>query len=222
MSAIRPAATVVLLRERAGQLEILLLRRSAVVQFAGGMWVFPGGRIDAADFAGDANDILAAAKRAAIRETREETGLVIDACELQFFAHWTTPEHEIKRYATWFFATSIGNYTADVLVDGSEIETHVWISPVEALAQHRRGDLEMLPPTFIALSELARCNSTQDVAALYRDRPVIEILPKFIVTENGPVALYPPDAGYETGDPNLPGRRHRTQRKADGWHYECH
>ena len=221
MSAIRPAATVVLLRERAGELETLLLRRSAAVQFAGGLWVFPGGRIDEADFAGDPDDIMAAAKRAAIRETREETGLIIDDYELQFFAHWTTPEHEPKRYATWFFAAALGSYEGDVLVDGGEIETHVWISPAQALARHRHGELDMLPPTFIALSELATCHSAQDVAAMYRDRPVVEILPKFIVTEQGPVALYPPDSGYETGNPDLPGRRHRTRRKKDGWYYEC-
>lgn len=221
MSAIRPAATVVLLRERQGHLETLMLRRNAAVQFAGGLWVFPGGRIDDADFAGVADDIMAAAKRAAIRETREETGLDIDASTLQFFAYWTTPEGEVKRYATWFFATAIGAGAADVVVDGSEIDTHRWIAPKKALAAHRSGELEMLPPTFIALSELSTCDSVQDVEAMYRGRPVIEILPKFVKTANGPVALYPNDSGYALGDPMQAGARHRSRRAVDGWHYEC-
>jgi 8-oxo-dGTP pyrophosphatase MutT (NUDIX family) len=44
-----PAATLVLLRETDGRLEALMMRRNAGVAFMGGMWVFPGGRMDAAD-----------------------------------------------------------------------------------------------------------------------------------------------------------------------------
>jgi hypothetical protein len=32
--------------------------------------------------------------------------------------------------------------------------------------------------------------------------------------------LYPGDAGYEAGDPDLPGPRHRIQALASGWRYE--
>jgi 8-oxo-dGTP pyrophosphatase MutT (NUDIX family) len=45
----RAAATVLLLRESAGQLEVLMMRRGAGLAFMAGMWVFPGGRVDAAD-----------------------------------------------------------------------------------------------------------------------------------------------------------------------------
>lgn len=220
MNEVRQAATVVLLRERNGSLETLLLRRNAAVQFAGGLWVFPGGRIDAADFAADANDILAAAKRAAIRETREETGLAIDDCALHYFAHWTTPDGDTKRYATWFFVTAIAGDN-DVLVDGGEIETHLWIAPERALVAHRNGELHMMAPTYISLYELATCNSVQQVEAMYRNRSVIEILPKYTVIEGGGVALYPNDSGYASGDHTLSGRRHRALRRADGWHYQC-
>jgi 8-oxo-dGTP pyrophosphatase MutT (NUDIX family) len=43
------AATVLLLRERAADLEVLMMRRGAGLSFMAGMWVFPGGRVDAAD-----------------------------------------------------------------------------------------------------------------------------------------------------------------------------
>ncbi len=219
MSAIRPAATVVLLREASDGLEVLLLRRNAAVQFAGGLWVFPGGAIDAADFANDP-DVMAAARRAAVREAREETGMDIENCRLQFFAHWTTPEGEVKRYATWFFvaALSIGNI--DVVVDGSEIVEHRWLSPGQAIALHRSRELDMMPPTFVTLTELVRCGSIAEVEAMYGAKPVIDILPKFVPGENGVMALYPQDGGYESGRSSAGGKRHRCYRAADGWHYE--
>jgi 8-oxo-dGTP pyrophosphatase MutT (NUDIX family) len=45
----RPAATVVLLRDGPGGPEAYLQLRPVAMGFAGGLWVFPGGRVDAAD-----------------------------------------------------------------------------------------------------------------------------------------------------------------------------
>ena len=76
-SELVPAATVILVRDGAGGLETLMLRRNSTLDFAGGMWVFPGGRVDDADRDGAADD-LHAARRAAVREAEEEAGLVVD------------------------------------------------------------------------------------------------------------------------------------------------
>ena len=46
---IRPAATVIIARAAVPQYEILMLRRTNAAVFAGGMYVFPGGKIDEAD-----------------------------------------------------------------------------------------------------------------------------------------------------------------------------
>ena len=47
---LRPAATVMLVRDvDAGGIEVLMVRRAAAAAFAGGMYVFPGGRVDEAD-----------------------------------------------------------------------------------------------------------------------------------------------------------------------------
>ena len=43
------AATVLLLREVDRELEVLMLRRGSGLSFMAGMWVFPGGRVDACD-----------------------------------------------------------------------------------------------------------------------------------------------------------------------------
>jgi 8-oxo-dGTP pyrophosphatase MutT (NUDIX family) len=45
----RPAATVVVLRDRPGGLEVYLQRRTRTMGYAAGLWVFPGGAIDPAD-----------------------------------------------------------------------------------------------------------------------------------------------------------------------------
>ena len=83
-----PAATVVVFRSApdGGQPQLLMAQRGQAMRFAGGATVFPGGRVDQADWdlalgqtphlAGDAL-ADAAARIAGIRETLEETGLVI-------------------------------------------------------------------------------------------------------------------------------------------------
>jgi recombination protein RecT len=83
LTEIRPAATVIIARDRPGGLEVYMLRRSARSAFVPDAYVFPGGRVDAADgspeaFARIAGEALPtpAAFYAAARETFEEAGLL--------------------------------------------------------------------------------------------------------------------------------------------------
>ncbi len=82
-----PAATIIIFRNAGdgGAPEVLMTVRSREMSFAGGMAVFPGGRVDPADYAlgelvaaqhGLAPD-EAAHQIAAVRETLEETGLAL-------------------------------------------------------------------------------------------------------------------------------------------------
>jgi 8-oxo-dGTP pyrophosphatase MutT (NUDIX family) len=79
----RDAASLILLREGRGGLEVLLGRRGKGARFMPGRYVFPGGRATAEDaqpWAGERADpaaLFLALKRAALRETYEETGLVV-------------------------------------------------------------------------------------------------------------------------------------------------
>jgi len=92
---IRPAATVMIVRDAEPSFEIFMLRRTSNAVFAGGMYVFPGGRVDADDHE-DKYDLWRvgpsdeqAAQRsalgtewrgywvAAIRESFEEAGLLL-------------------------------------------------------------------------------------------------------------------------------------------------
>src|ERR671914_2304696 len=50
----RQAASVIVLRGGGDGLEVLLLRRNPDARFMGGVWVFPGGAVDAHEGEGDA------------------------------------------------------------------------------------------------------------------------------------------------------------------------
>lgn len=215
---VKPAATVALLRESPQGMEVLLLRRQSQLAFAAGMWVFPGGRIDAEDYDEGAGDIFLAARRAAVREAMEEASVKVDPEAMIYFAHWTTPadERALRRFATWFFIAGLDGEHA-VEVDGGEIDDHQWIRPVDAIAAHRRREMALMPPTYVALKEMASCETVEQVLAMYRAREVLEIAPRLF--KNPFVAVYPGDIAYEGGDPQAPGPRHRSWLGEDGLQY---
>src|SRR5262245_11873923 len=77
-----PAGTLMLLRDGADGIEVLMMLRHDDSGFAGGAMVFPGGKVQAEDHAGAATqpsgDTLPAALRiAAIRESFEECGVLL-------------------------------------------------------------------------------------------------------------------------------------------------
>ena len=81
----RPAATLLMLRDGAEGLEVLMTSRHEEAGFAGGALVFPGGKVDPADHAlarhcaGKAalDEVAAVLRIAAIRETFEECGILL-------------------------------------------------------------------------------------------------------------------------------------------------
>jgi 8-oxo-dGTP pyrophosphatase MutT (NUDIX family) len=214
----RPAATVVILRDGADGLEVLLLRKNKGLGFAAGMWVFPGGRVDPEDVEAG-GDELGAARHAAIREAAEEAALVVDPDHLVALSHWTPPTVEVKRYATWFFlAEATGE---QVSVDGGEIVDHEWLSPTEALARHAAGEATMLPPTWVTLSFVARHATVADALAVAAARePDIHITKILSSPEGETVAMWEGDAGYDGEDLSLEGGRHRLSISALPWRYE--
>src|SRR5438067_146089 len=158
-----PAATVVVARDAgdAGDgIEVLMLRRNSRGAF-GGMWVFPGGQVDPEDEAGDE---MATARRAAVREAREESGLTIDPGGLVPFSHWIPPPQAPKRFSTWFFLAP-APAVHDVSVDGAEIHDHEWRRPADAVALRDAGEIELAPPTWVTLWRLAQAGSVDDAVA---------------------------------------------------------
>jgi 8-oxo-dGTP pyrophosphatase MutT (NUDIX family) len=219
-----PAATVVLLRDGPDGLETLMLRRDARVDF-GGAWVFPGGRIDPADYpdgvVSDEPDALAAAARtAAVREALEESALVVDPDSLVWFSHWT-PDRASgapRRYATWFFVAAAP--TGQVVVDDSEIRDHLWIRPTDALERFERGEIALIPPTFVTLHTLAEWDSITHAYEVSRGRDPLIFLSRVVRNERGAASLWGGDSAYDDGDLDRPGPRRRLLMYETGWQLE--
>ncbi len=233
----RNAATVVLQRPGPdGAPEVYLLRRQLSMDFAGGMCVFPGGGVDPRDFdhevawagptpaewaarLGTAEDVARALVCAAVRETFEESGvllagtspedvvadttgadwesdrvalesrelsmtdflsqrgLVLRTDLLGIWSGWLTPVFEPKRYRTWFFVARLpeGQVTRDVSTESSEV---VWLPAAEAAAQADRGDLAMLPPTYLTCLEIGTIGDVEAVMAAGLERTVEMFMPE--------------------------------------------
>jgi 8-oxo-dGTP pyrophosphatase MutT (NUDIX family) len=224
------AATVVLVRDTAdgaGGIEVLLARRNSKIYFAGGAWVFPGGRIDAEDhganFGGDHfeeahDDLLDVARRACVREAAEEADALINAEDLVFMSHWTPPLEAPKRFSTYFF---IGPAPTETLTaDGGEIHELAWMRPADAMRRRNEGELELIPPTFITLALLAPFATAAAAIAHYRNTSPEYFVTKFTRKDGYNIALYAGDAGYDIGDASLPGSRNRLLMGEGDWVYQ--
>lgn len=160
-----PAATVVVIREIADKtdLEVLLLRRNSKLIFHGGHWVFPGGRVDAADFESDDQTLeYRAALRAAVRETKEEAGIDLDIDQLIHTAHWTTPPKLPRRFCTWFFLCPLVE-PVTVVVDNDEILEHRWITARAALAEAKAEKWVLPRPTMVTLQDIETHRSLEEL-----------------------------------------------------------
>jgi 8-oxo-dGTP pyrophosphatase MutT (NUDIX family) len=217
-----PSAMVVLVRDGADELEVLMIHRGAETTF-GGMWAFPGGVIEDDDIpAGSEPDPLPAARRAAVRETREEIGLEVDVDSLVWWSHWLPPVDSIagKRFSTWFFVAEAGRALVDdhVNVDGEEVHAHEWIAPANALARQASGEILVAPPTFVTLEQLHRYG---DVASAISAADPRHFATEVAFAPDGArICMWTGDAGYGIGDPTVQGPRHRLVMDEDaGWRY---
>jgi 8-oxo-dGTP pyrophosphatase MutT (NUDIX family) len=193
------AATLILLDHSGSEPTVLMGRRNPAHKFMPGKFVFPGGRLDPVDrqmgvaaplHAEVEKRLLAHLSRrgpltaralalAAIRETYEETGLVLgapappgegkipegawndyaahgfapDLSRLAFVAHAITPPRRPRRFDTFFFvadADAIAHRAADVISPEAEFVELVWIK----LSEARRLDLPTV--TSVILDELEK------------------------------------------------------------------
>jgi len=215
-----PAATIVLVRDGAAEIEVLMIHRGADMAF-GGMWAFPGGVIEPDDIpSGTAPDPLPAARRAVVRETFEEVGLHVEEASLVYWSHWLPPVETRRRFSTWFFvAAAVDTHTDEhVGIDGEEVHAHRWIAPANALAKHTSGEMEFAAPTYVTLEQIHRYG---DVASLVASAKPASFVTEIAFAPDGSrICLWEGDAGYGLGDPMVQGPRRRlVMDDAAGWRY---
>jgi 8-oxo-dGTP pyrophosphatase MutT (NUDIX family) len=187
----RQAATVIVLRGGADALEVVLVRRTPHARFMGGIWVFPGGAVDAGEGEGDA-----AHRIAAVREVGEEAGIVLDdPSALVKFSRWITPAEVVVRFDTHFFLAALPE-GQDIRIDGEEIVDYGWFTPAAALAAHERGELELVFPTIKHLEQLAAFASAEAVLAHARGREVGPVQPRVITEGETARIVLPGEPGY--------------------------
>jgi 8-oxo-dGTP pyrophosphatase MutT (NUDIX family) len=171
----RDAATLILTRVRKGAAEVLMGRRAPGHVFMASKWVFPGGRVERSDaaaaFATDLSSADAArltrevaARRAralalaAVRETFEETGLLLaapappasvaggwrefraagalpDLAALSYVARAITPPGRTRRFdARFFMADAAALLHPEPTAGSGELDEIAWLPLADARA----------------------------------------------------------------------------------------
>ena len=199
----RDAATLILARQRSGKFEVLMGRRSRKAKFVPDVFVFPGGRLDPSDWAAQPADPLEiplkqlavrgsarkaqALGNAAVRETYEETGLLLAgagdvgastdetwqdmrnrqlAPNLSRLAYLgraiTSPYSPIRFHARFFLAD--GDHASGKLGGSGELSDLHWTSIDKAISE-----LPIIDVTEFMLKEVERVST--DPKAL-KSRPL--------------------------------------------------
>lgn len=223
------AATVVVARDTREGVEVLMLKKNSKIYF-GGMWVFPGGRVDPEDRAAEAHVTdthlgapLAGFRTAAVREAREEAGIDLDDSALHHFSHWLPPAIRPKRFSTHFFLTEAPHDIADIEIDHGEITEHAWIRPAEALERRSAGEIEVVTPTFVTLDWLRRYNEVQAVVNDISGPVAFHTHIRQVGDPDpGMVAFYDGDVSYHSMDLDTPGPRRRCYMLQSKWWWEEH
>jgi len=237
----RAAASVLLLRQGAAGLEVLLLRRHPGTEVLGGFYVFPGGKLEAADcdavwgaaldqpgadFALRLNEPHTPSAQArglhlaALRELYEEAGVLLAApAALRPWSRWITPPNPVlgtARFDARFFLALLPP-GQQAQPDQRETVEALWLAPRAALQRHWAHELELIAPQLMALAELARFESATAAwqQAQGRRAPCIEPVPFADGALRG--LCYPGDPCHPLPERLLPGP---TRLRVSGQRFE--
>jgi 8-oxo-dGTP pyrophosphatase MutT (NUDIX family) len=180
------AASLVIYRQRGNAIEVLMGRRKKQARFAPGVYVFPGGMVDAADSKIDrpmpfkmaglskqANRKLQTLALTAVRETFEETGLVLGQKgvlpkiehpswekyhllgmvpalqHLHYLGRAITPSGSATRFHARFFVAAHEHFSGSFIDEGELLDIR-WVKLASAC------ELPMFDVTEFMLDEMQR------------------------------------------------------------------
>jgi 8-oxo-dGTP pyrophosphatase MutT (NUDIX family) len=187
----RQAASVILLRGGAEDLQVLLVKRTPHARFMGGVWVFPGGAVDAGEGDGDE-----AHRIAGVRELREEAAIVLDdPAALVKFSRWITPAEVQIRFDTHFFLAELPP-GQEPRVDGEECVDLGWFTPAAALEANSAGEIQLVFPTIKHLEQLRDFAAVDSLMAYARGREVRPVQPRVVLEGEVARIVLPGEPGY--------------------------
>ncbi|MHA1572317.1 MAG: NUDIX hydrolase, partial [Alphaproteobacteria bacterium] len=204
-----PAATIVVVRDSDAGPEVLLVKRHGRSSFMADHFVFPGGKVDAAD-----NDDI---ELAAVREVFEESGILLvqgevpadrerwrnrlaagelgfnemlselklnpDYDALHYWGCWTTPSMEKRRFVAHFYV-AVTPPQQEPSLDDKEITDILWSTPAKALQRHKSGEFPMPPPQLHTLTALdaMQADTVATLTAMLHQQPRsrVAIMPRLV------------------------------------------
>lgn len=196
---IKKAVSVLMIRQ-APQLEVFVQHRVTTMDFAAGMVVYPGGRLDDVDFqapvtapenhakkwartdVGTDSVLASALLAAAVREVEEETGAAIPAGGLLPWANWTTPLGHKRRFDTYFYVIDATELAA--IHQTTEATNSEWASVTRLHRDYVEHRIDMMRPTVYLLSEIMELGSVDAVVHEAKLRSINPVRPTGFTLED--------------------------------------
>ncbi|WP_193095849.1 NUDIX hydrolase [Brevibacterium sp. FME17] len=195
---IKPAVSVLMIRDGSTGLEVFVQHRVSTMDFAAGVVVFPGGRVDPIDeqtaasievpdpqshqaawkdsTIAEVSDGWRVLLATAVREVEEETGAVLDPSGLKPWANWVTPVGRPKRFDTYFYVLA-GRVLESAHHQTTEAHSSEWMSVRELLTAEAEERLKLMRPTLVLLRELDTFATVAE--AVGSDRNIDPVRPEF-------------------------------------------
>jgi 8-oxo-dGTP pyrophosphatase MutT (NUDIX family) len=170
----RDASSVIIVRSGISGAQALLIRRDEKLAFAGGAWVFPGGKLESADASAEPamRDGSSALIVAACRETFEETGIVLachangDPCDASLAEALQRFRDDVSQNAG-FFVSLLVEHGLTIVPERLITWAH-WITPsIVPKRFDTRFFVTPMPP-----GQIARCESAEAAEFRWLDLPL--------------------------------------------------
>ena len=144
------------------------------------------------------NDLADRAKAVSFAAWLSDGDLVVELDALTYLSHWVTPSVEPRRYDTRFF---LARAPADQVAghDRHETTDQRWVTPAEALAASKAGEMPMIYPTILTLRWLRdHATASTAIAAADAQTEVRRTQPHAELDDDGNFVriLHPDDAEY--------------------------
>jgi 8-oxo-dGTP pyrophosphatase MutT (NUDIX family) len=132
----------------------------------------------------------------AIWQLAQEEKLLFTLDQLNYYAHWITPEARSERFDTRFFLARhpVGQ---EANCDQKETTAGAWLTPREALKENLKGTVILSPPTLKTLEDLSRFKHIDDVFHSLKKNEIHPILSILTKISGESLIILPWDPEYE-------------------------